>query len=229
DGWSRNASYGWISEGLRSHLFLSQAQDLAVLTFKGTSLPFAKEKGDDWPTHRSDKFNDNLMFSCCCGIRSGRTCSCDKGSRQCDSTCYHRASHYKSSYYAAAMRMYGHVQEKYPKAIILLSGHSLGGSIAALVSAATRSPAVAFEAPGEAQFARRLGLIGGVDGKPRQAIPVWHIGHTADPIYTGTCTGINSLCRWFGYAMQTRCHLGRQCIFDTVGGLGWLPHVKYHR
>lgn len=46
----------------------------------------------------------------------------------------------------------------YPEANIWLIGHSLGGSLAALIGATFGAPTVAIEAPGDTMAARRLHL-----------------------------------------------------------------------
>ena len=46
----------------------------------------------------------------------------------------------------------------YPNANIWLTGHSLGGSLAALLGATFGAPVVAFEAPAERMASRRLHL-----------------------------------------------------------------------
>jgi len=50
----------------------------------------------------------------------------------------------------------------------------------------------------------------------------------ADPIPQGACTGIRSICASAGYALETRCHLGKSIIYDTVGKLGWRVSVQSH-
>lgn len=55
-----------------------------------------------------------------------------------------------------------------------------------------------------------------------------HIYHTADPIPQGTCTGIGSPCAQAGYALETRCHLGKSIVFDSVEKLGWKVDVRKH-
>lgn len=59
-------------------------------------------------------------------------------------------------------------------------------------------------------------------------IATTHVYHNADPIPQGACTGFGSPCTHAGYALETRCHLGKSIIFDTVGKLGWSVDVRHH-
>ncbi|CAG8530307.1 11562_t:CDS:2 [Diversispora eburnea] len=88
--------------------------------------------------------------------------------------------------------------DEYPNATIWLTGHSLGGALSSLLGITFGLPAVGFESPGERLAAERLHLP-----KP-PAIPydkmnIWHIGHSADPIFMG---GMSSSCYIGGYAVR---------------------------
>jgi len=50
---------------------------------------------------------------------------------------------------------------------------------------------------------------------------VTHLYHNADPVPLGACIGAASTCYYGGYALETRCHLGKSIIYDTVNGDGW--------
>jgi putative lipase involved disintegration of autophagic bodies len=244
DGWKRHRSYGWQGNGLRAHVFQAVNTTTLVVAFKGTSLPFLRGRHDGEPTSINDKLNDNMMFSCCCGRRGIFTkpyCKCQHGRKKCDPKCIRQAVNYRGSYYTAALKIFEHIKQHHPNHTIILTGHSLGGAIASLVATTQGNvPAFAFESPGEAMFATRLGLLDKDDGDAdfispselqlrRSQAPVWHFGINSDPIYMGTCHGIRSVCHWAGYTLQTQCHLGKRCLFDTLEGLGWLPSTNYHR
>ena len=66
-------------------------------------------------------------------------------------------------------------------------------------------------------------------GLPSQEEHIWHVGHTADPIYMGTCNGASSSCSVAGYAMETQCHTGKQCVYDVVSDKNWNVNIMNHR
>lgn len=59
-------------------------------------------------------------------------------------------------------------------------------------------------------------------------VAVTHVYHTGDPIPLGTCKGSLSSCAQGGYALETRCHLGKSIVYDTLDKLGWVPNVRRH-
>lgn len=93
-------------------------------------------------------------------------------------------------------------------------------------------PAVAFESPGERLAATRLHLPLPpphlVPGSKNSPVAVTHVYHNSDPIPQGACTGRGSPCAQGGYALETRCHLGKTILFDTVRILGWKVDVRTH-
>jgi len=121
----------------------------------------------------------------------------------------------------------------YPSSDIWLVGHSLGGALASLLGSTFGLPAVAFESPGERLAATRLRLSlpppsDGNNGSLTPDVPITHVYHNADPIPQGACTGFRSPCTRAGYALETRCHLGKTIVYDTVGKLGWGVNVRKH-
>lgn len=44
----------------------------------------------------------------------------------------------------------------------------------------------------------------------------------------GTCNGALSTCSLGGYAFETRCHLGKSAVWDTINELGWSSNLMNH-
>ena len=184
-----------------------------------------------------DKENDNLFFSCCCGQGGHflwrQVCDCSTAAYTCNSTCLLKTLHEKNRYYQAALELYGNVTEAYPNSTIWMSGHSLGGSVSSLLGLTYGLPVTTFEAVPEALPAMRLGLPVPPGTPPgahqaRKYTGAYHFGHTADPIFVGSCNAITSACTIGGYAMETQCHTGKVCIYDTVKDKSWRVSATTH-
>ncbi|SCU77929.1 LANO_0A01640g1_1 [Lachancea nothofagi CBS 11611] len=227
---SVNSGHGWNSDGLRGHIFVNQEQDIVVIAVKGTSAQVLAGSGED-ETTVNDKINDNLLFSCCCARISylwTTVCDCYLKSYTCDETCLERELRRKDRYYKAVLNIYKEVAQKFPSSTIWVTGHSLGGSLASLLGRTYGLPVVAFEAAGELLATRRLHLPM-PPGYPNYLEGVWHFGNTGDPIFMGTCNGASSSCSIGGYAMETSCHTGKECIYDVVKEKGWHVNLLNHR
>ncbi|KAF8646690.1 hypothetical protein AX16_007103 [Volvariella volvacea WC 439] len=234
--WKKNHPFGWepSSDGLRGQIFASPDNSTVVVAIKGTSAPWIVG-GEDGPTKKKDKLNNNLLFSCCCG-RVGPSwtpvCGCyadavkgGAGARyRCDRECVERSLvDEESLFYPVGINLYNNISYMYPDANIWLTGHSLGGSLASLIGLTFGAPVVTFEAPGDRLAARRLHLP-----SPPSTQHIIQVYHTADPVPVGACTGIFSLCAIGGYAIESRCHLGQIIKYDTVGKKGWSVSIRNH-
>ncbi|KAF8842632.1 alpha/beta-hydrolase [Paxillus ammoniavirescens] len=226
DGFNTSIPIGWspADDGLRGHIFVSSDNSTVILTLKGTSAGWIT--GGGGPTVRKDKLNDNMLFSCCCA-RVGPTwstvCGCYKGSGRCGQDCVETALRDDDLYYSVAVDLYNNITSMYPNANIWVIGHSLGGALSSLIGTTFGAPVVAFEAPAEKLAATRLHLP-----SPPSTQHITHVIHTADPIAMGICNGVTSSCAIAGYAMETRCHLGKVVLYDTVTKLGWSVDVRTH-
>ena len=233
-GFNYTDDFGWESDGLRGHIFADETNKTVVIGLKGTSMAVF----DGAETTGNDKLNDNLFGSCCCG-RGGQymwkpVCDCMTDTYTCNNTCLVKSLREKSHYYFAARDLYHNVTERYPGADVWMSGHSLGGVVSTLLGLTYGLPVMTYEAFPDALAASRLGLptppgyrIGAHQSRPDLAIH--HYGHTADPVFMGTCDTASSLCTIAGYAFQSQCHTGKRCAYDTVGDLGWRVSVGTHR
>jgi putative lipase involved disintegration of autophagic bodies len=226
DGFNTTLPVGWepADDGLRGHVFVSEDNSTVILALKGTSAGWIT--GGGGPTVRKDKLNDNMLFSCCCA-RVGPTwstvCGCYKGAGKCSQECVERALEDDDLYYSVGVKIYNDLTYMYPSSHIWIIGHSLGGSVSSLIGVTFGAPVVAFEAPAEKLAATRLHLP-----SPPSTQHIAHIIHTADPIAMGVCNGVTSSCAIAGYAMETRCHLGKVALYDTVTKLKWAVDVRTH-
>jgi len=224
--WNVSYPFGWEpdSDGFRGHVFATSDNSTVFVSIKGTS---AGVFGGGGPTAKKDKFNDNLLFSCCCARIDWTwttVCGCYRGGWKCHQDCLENALITESLFYPIGTNLYNNLTYMYPHSNIWVIGHSLGGSLASLMGITYGAPVVTFEAPGERLAASRLHLP-----SPPSTHHVTHVYHTADPIAMGTCNGVLSSCALGGYALETRCHLGKSIVYDTVTNLTWTVDVRLHR
>lgn len=216
-------TFGFSNNNIRGYVYSSTEKDLIIVSLKGTS-PAAFGIGG--PTSPRDKLNDNTMFSCCC---LGTGCGCSNGT-VCSETCvvdYIRS--WSDSYWRIGVDLIKKIIREYPQSSLWVVGHSLGGALAGTLAFAFNLYGIAFEAPGDALFAHRLGFVSrpGSDEYAEQIkrSKVYYIGNTGDPIFKGTCSGYSSSCFLAGYDIRTKCHLGRECVYNTTG----MQSINKHR
>lgn len=232
-GYNRSQGFGWEGDGLRGHIFADKGNETVIISLKGTSP--AVFDGDGTTT--SDKLNDNLFFSCCCA-QGGQyfwrqVCDCYSSTYTCNQTCLVKALRQENRYYRAAIDLYTNVTELYPDSNVWLVGHSLGGAVTSLLGLTFGLPTVTFEAPGEDLPAKRLGLPAPPSSDPHRPrtkyTGAYHFGNTGDPVFMGTCNGATATCTLGGYAMESQCHTGKQCVYDTVSDYGWRVGIGNHK
>ncbi|TQS32148.1 hypothetical protein Golomagni_07542, partial [Golovinomyces magnicellulatus] len=234
DPFDNHLDFGWESDGLRGHIWADEQNSTVVIGLKGTTP--AVFDGDG--TTSNDKINDNLFASCCCGQQGQWTwhqvCDCATGTYSCNNTCVTQALREENRYYAAVRELYSNVTELYPTSNVWVTGHSLGGAVTSLLALTYGLPAVTFEAVPEALAASRLGLPvpPGYSVSTPQTRPdtgTFHFGHTADPVYIGTCSGATASCSFAGYAFESMCHTGYECVYDVVADKGWRVGIGTHK
>ena len=232
-GYNRSKPIGWEGDGLRGHIFANEGNETVIISLKGTSP--AVFDGDGTTT--KDKLNDNLFFACCCGQGGSyfwhQVCDCQTGTYTCNSTCVVKALRQQNRYYRAAIDLYTNVTELYPDSHVWLAGHSLGGAVTSLLGLTFGLPTVTFEAPGDNLAAKRLGLPAPPSSDPHKPrtkyTGAYHFGNTADPVFMGTCNSATATCTLGGYAMESQCHTGKQCVYDTVSDYGWRVGIGNHK
>ncbi|KAI1107238.1 alpha/beta-hydrolase [Jackrogersella minutella] len=231
---NRSADFGWETDGLRGHIWGDETNSTIIIGLKGTSPAVFDGEG----TTTNDKINDNLFFSCCCAQQGQwswhQVCDCASSTYSCNNTCVKKALRDENRYYQAARELYANVTEIYPESNIWIAGHSLGGAVSSLLGLTYGLPVVTFEAVPEALAAGRLALPVPPHANPefpqtREYTGAYHFGHTADPIYIGTCNGATASCSFAGYALETACHTGYECVYDTVADHGWRVGISTHK
>ncbi|RYP87943.1 hypothetical protein DL769_000395 [Monosporascus sp. CRB-8-3] len=200
---NKSEDFGWESDGLRGHIWGDESNSTVIIGLKGTSPAVFDGEG----TTTNDK---------------------------CNNTCVREALHAENRYYQAARELYANVTELYPESNIWVVGHSLGGAVSSLLGLTYGLPVVTFEAVPEALAAGRLGLPVPPNADPnypqtREYTGAFHFGHTADPVYIGTCNGATASCSYAGYAMESACHTGYECAYDTVADKGWRVGIGTHK
>ncbi|KAF2741538.1 autophagy related lipase-like protein Atg15 [Polyplosphaeria fusca] len=228
--YNKSIPFGWDDNGIRGHVFVDATNSSVILSIKGTSVSVFEGNG----TSTRDKENDNLFGSCCCGQGGPylwRTvCDCQTGTFSCDQKCVKEELREKNMYYEGVLELFDEVIAMYPDANIMTVGHSLGGVLASFIGLHHGIPSVTFEAYPQALAASRLGLPVAGNGSPlRRNTGGYHFGHTADPIYMGSCNGASSFCSIAGFAFETLCHTGKRCVYDVVKDWGWRQSTNAHR
>jgi lipase ATG15 len=115
-----------------------------VITVKGTSPTWI----GGGPTTSRDKFNDNMMFSCCCAyvdVSWRPICDCATSTTSCSESCIIKKSNFADSYYNMAQTIFLAIRAMYPRISVWMTGHSLGGALASLLALTNSVPAFAYE------------------------------------------------------------------------------------
>lgn len=226
-----SSSIGWESDGLRGHVYADDTNTTIVIALKGTTSAVF----DGVETTTNDKENDNLFAGCCCGQGGWglrRVCDCMTATYTCNEMCVSKALKKPNRYYQAAVELYGNITEEYPNANVWLTGHSLGGLVTTLIALTFGHPVLTFESIPQALAISRLALPTPPGytsaSEARNSVGIWNFGHTADPVYMGTCNGATSLCAFAGYALESTCHAGLRCVYDVVTDLGWGVSLSTH-
>lgn len=236
-------------DSVNAYVFSNVEETKHVISFKGTSIYWQnninnmcsldEQDYSDMTSVYNDKFNDNLYFSCCYYLESNlfnkEDCECtrddnkckkiDVKNKYCYKKCYQNSTSYTNNYINIAKQMMDNLQKTidFNTNEIIFTGHSLGGVIATMMGILYDKYVITFESPGEKHYIDLIGLdYSKVEDK------IYHFGHNADTIFTGKCNGMFSLCYMGGYMMNTKCHIGNVCEYDTINRLNMKESIYTH-
>jgi lipase ATG15 len=217
---------------VHAYLFSNDANTVHVVAFKGTSIYWSTKSTQKNSTVYNDKFNDNLYFSCCYYKESNfnrdlfKDCSGKSDAKTCSRKCYQKSLSYELNYFNIAKKIMDNVFAVIDKSSrVTLTGHSLGGTLSTIMGIVYDKPVVTFESPGEKHYIDTVGL----KYSDATANNIYHFGHNADIIFTGKCNGVLSWCSIGGYTLNTKCHIGNVCEYDTKTQLGMRESIFTHK
>ena len=87
DPFFREDGFGWDESAIRGYVYTNPSKTLVIMAIKGTSTAIFDGSGH---TAAADKFNDNLMFSCCCArvdFSWDTVCPCFRSNSTCEQEC----------------------------------------------------------------------------------------------------------------------------------------------
>lgn len=234
---------------IRAFLFSDPTNSFNVISIKGTTPPFISGNSDNYLTFqrpqkqaysyysdvsKNDKLNDNLFFSCCFYKQSNLFYDhCDYhfpvDSKTCLQDCYKNSSSVPHNYHVIAFEIINKIKDiiDFDNSQVIFTGHSLGGVVATFLGLYFNKTTVTFETPGERHYLKQLFSEG--DWQQlinRNDLSIYHFGHNADPIVNGNC---GNTCWLMGYNIDTRCHIGHTCIFNSKIKLGLSEFIWRHR
>jgi lipase ATG15 len=230
-------------DGIRSYLFTNQLKKDVVIAFKGTTAYWvtnnvlldnkmsnnmiSQEDICGLSSSSNDKYNDNLFFSCCYYKQSGlfekcNTCETKNGNENtCCKTCYKNSLNDTRNYINELQQIIEKSKEiiDFDNTNLYFTGHSLGGMLASISSMLYDKPAVSFETPGDYHYLKMVYNITNLS-------KIYHFGHNSDPLFIGNC---GNLCSFLGYHVNTKCHSGYTCLYDSKNKLGLGESLLNHR
>ena len=220
-------------DSLKAFLYSNDDKSINIIAIKGTSTIISNYEDEilNYSSVYNDRFNDNLFFSCCFYEESNmynQTCKQDMSfNKICKKKCFEESVNYPNNYMTIGIKMMNSLMKEIDleKSKVIITGHSLGGGVATMLGIIYNKTVVTFQTPGEKHYIDLLGI------KYDESIlnNIYHIGHNADPIFTGKCNGFTSLCNIGGYKIDTMCHIGNVCEYDAINELGINESILTHR
>jgi lipase ATG15 len=226
------------NDTVRAYLFTNDEKTNNVIAFKGTSTYWTNNNNKlnemyysqnqknmcMLSSSENDKYNDNLFFACCFYKQNSLFESCNECNNMeiysCCSDCYKKSVRDKNNYINDITKIIDRVKSEidFNKSKIYFTGHSLGGMLASIAALLYNKTGASFETPGDLHYMKLT--------YNKQNNNFYHFGHTADPIFMGNC---GKTCSLFGYNINTMCHSGYTCLYDSKAKLGHSESIFNHR
>jgi lipase ATG15 len=238
------------NDTVRAYLFTNNEKTNTVIAFKGTSTYWTNNnlQGNSLDNSQgnslddknmcmlssseNDKYNDNLFFSCCFYKQNSlfgdcNMCNTNNTKFSCCSDCYKTSLRDENNYINEIGKIIDRVKMEidFNKSKVYFTGHSLGGMLASIAAFIYNKTGASFETPGDLHY-MKLAYDGPQINSIKQNNNFYHFGHTADPIFTGNC---GRTCSLFGYNINTMCHTGYTCLYDSKTKLGYSESIFNHR
>jgi lipase ATG15 len=214
---------------IRGYLFSDETKMHNIIAVKGTSISFIPMVLSNFLTSNStvvlDKFNDNLFFGCCFYKESNlfkNYCQNDNNDKtQCSKQCYKDSTNIDLNYIGLFENIINNVKKviDFDNSNVYFTGHSLGSFLANIIGMKYNKQVIGFDSPGTRHYVKMLNLTGNTNR-------IYNFGHTADSIMHGDC---QSVCKLWGYNLDTECHIGNTCIYDSKKKLGYFDGIRYHQ
>jgi lipase ATG15 len=223
------------ANSIKAYLFTDISNNNNVIAIKGTSINLLSMikthiQSITNSTVRNDRLNDNLYFSCCFYKQNKlfddytSNCSNDNTSQNtCSKLCYQESLNYNFNYIHQIITIIDNIKKliDFDNSNVIFTGHSLGGGIASVMGIKYNKPVVTFDSPGIKHYLDLINL-----DYINKDTNIYNFGHTADSIMHGHC---GTLCKIWGYNIETECHIGNTCIYDSKKKLGYFDSIRYHQ
>jgi lipase ATG15 len=211
---------------IKGYLFSDETKTHNIVAIKGTSISFIPMFLNMFnSTVTNDKFNDNLFFSCCYYKESklfNNYCTDDSTSKyDCKRSCYENSTSIDKNYITMLPIIMDNIKKviDFDNSNVYFTGHSLGSFLANIMGMKYNKQVIGFDSPGTRHYIKMLNLTGNTNR-------IYNFGHTADSIMHGDC---QSVCKTWGYNLDTECHIGNTCIYDSKKKLGYFDGIRYHQ
>lgn len=209
---------------IRGYLF--KKDTVNIIAIKGTTINFVPFILN---TVKNDRFNDNMFFSCCYYKQINEfnkylnqsICNGNANEKICNKQCYKESLGIDLNYINVITEIIEMIKKdiNFDIETVIFTGHSLGSFLANIMGMKYNKQVIGFDSPGTRHYVEMLNLIGKTD-------QIYNFGHTADSIMHGDC---QSLCKTWGYNLDTECHIGNTCIYDSKKKLGYFDSIRYHQ